>query len=281
MTASRTVALPSGETVPALGQGTWGMGDRRERRTAEIAALRLGIEFGHDAHRYGGNVRRRGGGRDCRRSGRRTARKGLRGQQGVSAQCEPKRRRRGVRASLRRLNLDHLDLYLLHWRGSIPLGQTVEGFESLRAAGKIRAWGVSNFDVADMGELARVAKGSDCATNQVLYNIARRGPEYRSLAMDGGSRGAGHGLQPSRAGAGCRAAQRCPPMARKHGASAIPGRARLCDAIGQRSWQFRRRRKPAHMKENHGSLGLSLDEEDLRAMDAGFPPPSPQSRRSR
>ena len=271
MTASRTVALPSGETVPALGQGTWGMGDRRERRTAEIAALRLGIELGmtliDTAEMYADGVAEEIVGE---------AVAGQREKVFVVSKVYPHNAsRRGVaeacERSLRRLNLDHLDLYLLHWRGSIPLGQTVEGFESLRAAGKIRAWGVSNFDVADMEELARVAKGSDCATNQVLYNIARRGPEYGLLPWMEARAVPAMAYSPVEQGRLSSGAA-LSSVARKHGAT--PYQVALAFAMRSgRVMAIPKASNPAHVKENHGSLGLSLDEEDLRTLDAGFPPP--------
>ncbi|VVD72347.1 aldo/keto reductase [Pandoraea terrigena] len=174
----RNIALPQGDTVPALGQGTWMMGERPERRREEIAALQLGVSLGmtlvDTAEMYGEGATERLVGE---------ALDGLRDQVFLVSKVYPHNAsRRGVIAacerSLDRLRTDHLDLYLLHWRGEIPLEDTIAGFEALRAAGKIRHWGVSNFDMDDMEALFALPGGDACATDQVLYNLSRRGPEY-------------------------------------------------------------------------------------------------------
>ncbi|CAN7480774.1 aldo/keto reductase [Trinickia sp. LjRoot230] len=174
------VTLPNGESVAKLGQGTWEMGERRAAREAEIAALREGIALGMNvidtAEMYGEGTTETLIGE---------ALAGLRDEVFLVSKVYPHNAsRRGVaascEASLRRLKTDRLDLYLLHWPGSIALEETVEGFEALRRAGKIRHWGVSNFDVDDMEALV-AAGGSACATNQILYNVARRGPEFDLL----------------------------------------------------------------------------------------------------
>lgn len=174
----RDITFPGGETVPVLGQGTWMMGEKPERRREEIDALRLGVSLGmtlvDTAEMYGEGATERLVGE---------ALDGLRdevflvskvyphnaSQRGVIAACE---------RSLERLGTDRLDLYLLHWRGEVPLRETIAGFETLRQAGKIRHWGVSNFDTDDMEELFDTPGGNACATDQVLYNLSRRGPEY-------------------------------------------------------------------------------------------------------
>jgi diketogulonate reductase-like aldo/keto reductase len=175
---SLKVTLPSGETVPALGQGTWQMAETASRRKQEIEALRLGVELGmtlvDTAEMYG-----EGASEELVAEALVGERDRLflvskvyphnASRQGVVQACE---------RSLRRLKTDRLDLYLLHWRGSVPLEETVAGFEELRRSGKIRHWGVSNFDVDDMEELLRVPSGENCAANQVLYNVTRRGPEF-------------------------------------------------------------------------------------------------------
>jgi diketogulonate reductase-like aldo/keto reductase len=174
------VTLPDGERIAKLGQGTWEMGERKAVRAAEIAALREGVELGmtvvDTAEMYGDGATETLVGE---------ALAGLRDDVFLVSKVYPHNAsRRGVvascDASLKRLKTDRLDLYLLHWPGSIPLEETVEGFESLRRAGKIRHWGVSNFDVDEMEALV-AAGGADCATNQVLYNVARRGPEFDLL----------------------------------------------------------------------------------------------------
>jgi diketogulonate reductase-like aldo/keto reductase len=174
------VTLPDGERVAKLGQGTWEMGERRAARGAEIAALRAGIELGmtviDTAEMYGDGATETLVGE---------ALAGLRDEVFLVSKVYPHNAsRRGIaaacEASLKRLKTDRLDLYLLHWPGSIPLEETVEGFEALRRAGKIRHWGVSNFDVDDM-EALFAAGGAACATNQILCNVARRGPEFDLL----------------------------------------------------------------------------------------------------
>ncbi|MDQ8022343.1 MAG: aldo/keto reductase [Moraxellaceae bacterium] len=173
-----TITLPSGDTVPALGMGTWCMGESRAARAEEIATLRAGLDHGlrliDTAEMYGEGQSEEmiaeaiAGRRDeaflvskvyPHNAGRKTA---------IEA-CE---------RSLKRLGTDRIDLYLLHWRGSVPLEQTIEAFETLQAAGKIRQWGVSNLDIDDMRELYGITGGERVATNQVLYNLGRRGVEW-------------------------------------------------------------------------------------------------------
>jgi diketogulonate reductase-like aldo/keto reductase len=176
----RVVTLPDGERIARLGQRTWEMGERAERRAAEISAVRAGIELGmtviDTAEMYGEGATETLLGE---------ALAGLRDEVFLVSKVYPHHAsRRGVvtscEASLKRLKTDRLDLYLLHWRGGVPLTETVEAFEALRRDGKIRHWGVSNFDVGDMKELID-AGGQACVTNQILYNVARRGSEFDLL----------------------------------------------------------------------------------------------------
>ena len=169
----------NGLQIPVLGQGTWYIGENRQKEQSEIATLRRGIELGlsliDTAEMYGS-------GRSELLIGK--ALEGINrseyqlvskvyphnaGKSSIFASCE---------ASLKRLKVDYLDLYLLHWRGSVPLSETVQCMEQLVSEGKIRRWGVSNFDVYDMEELWRVQNGKNCAVNQVLYHIGSRGTEY-------------------------------------------------------------------------------------------------------
>lgn len=174
-----TVTLPSGQTVPQLGLGTWMMGEGRHSRADEVRALQHGIDLGmtliDTAEMYAGGAAEEITGEAIRgRSGVFVVSKVLPGnasRQGTVAACE---------RSLVRLGIEAIDLYLLHWRGNHPLAETVAGFEALLKAGKIKAWGVSNFDVDDMEEL-RQSGGEACATNQVLYNLTRRGVEHDLL----------------------------------------------------------------------------------------------------
>ncbi|MBB3345656.1 aldo/keto reductase [Sphingomonas sp. BK069] len=176
----RTVRLRDGATVPALGQGSWMMGERADRRDEEIAALRTGIDLGmtliDTAEMYADGESERVVG---------AAVEGRRDDVFLVSKAYPQNTSRtrltgACEASLERLGTDRLDLYLLHWRGGVPLGETVEAMDALVAAGKILRWGVSNLDRADMEELVAAA-GGDCATDQILYNLTRRGPELELL----------------------------------------------------------------------------------------------------
>ena len=179
----RTVKLPSGERIPVLGQGTWHLAEVAARRDTEILALRRGLDLGmtviDTAEMYAdGEAEKLAG---AARAGRRdevfvvskvlpqhaTAR-------GTVAACE---------GSLRRLGTDRIDLYLLHWRGRVPLADTIEAFGGLQKAGLIRYWGVSNFDMPDMKELTALPGGPEVATDQVLYNLSRRGPELNLFPL--------------------------------------------------------------------------------------------------
>src|SRR3954470_11704733 len=177
----RTTRLPDGEPVPVLGQGTWHMAEDRQRREEEIASLRTGLDLGltliDTAEMYAnGRVEELVG-------------EAIRGRRDdvflVSKVLPEHSTRRGTIAacerSLRRLKTDRLDLYLLHWRGEVPLETTIEGFTALLRAGMIRHWGVSNFDIRDMEELVQLPNGSEVATDQVLYNLTRRGIEWDLL----------------------------------------------------------------------------------------------------
>jgi diketogulonate reductase-like aldo/keto reductase len=179
----KTVSLPSGEKVPALGMGTWKMGESVADAAEEIATLRLGLDLGltliDTAEMYGE-------GRSEKLIADAIA--GRRDDVFLVSKVYPQNasHERAVAAcenSLRRLATDRLDLYLLHWRGHIPLAETVEALEVLQRAGKIRNWGVSNLDLADMRALLELPGGQHVATNQVLYNLTRRGIEWDLLPL--------------------------------------------------------------------------------------------------
>ncbi|HKR19146.1 MAG TPA: aldo/keto reductase [Stellaceae bacterium] len=174
----RSVTLPSGEQVPALGLGTWMMGERGGHEPESVAALKRGIDLGmtliDTAEMYGdGGAEKLVG-------------QAIAGQRDrvfiVSKVLPSNASRTGVAAacerSLKRLGTDRIDLYLLHWRGSVPLRETVAGFDDLQRAGKIRYWGVSNLDLDEMNALWAVPGGGGCAANQLLYNLGRRGIEW-------------------------------------------------------------------------------------------------------
>jgi len=177
----KTVTLPSGKSVSALGLGTWHLGENRSTRAEEIATLRLGLDLGSTlidtAEMYGEG-----------RSEELVAEaiEGRRDQVFLVSKVSPHNAsRKGAVAacerSLARLRTDHIDLYLLHWRGNVPLAETIEAFVALQKVGKIHHFGVSNLDLADMQELWSVPGGPAVATNQLLYNLARRGIEWDLL----------------------------------------------------------------------------------------------------
>src|SRR6266513_1752656 len=178
----RTVALPDGKRVPLLGQGTWRMGESKSARADEVAALRLGIELGmtliDTAEMYG-----EGGAEKIEAD----AIEGQRDRVFVVTKVYPHNASctklpQACERSLKRLRIDAIDLYLLHWREKNPqLAETVEAFEKLQSVGKIKRWGVSNFDVDDMKELLGIDDGANCAANQVLYNLENREIEVALL----------------------------------------------------------------------------------------------------
>lgn len=271
------VKLKNGAEVPALGLGTWYLGDDAGRRAREIAALRTGIEKGmtliDTAEMYGG-------GRSERLVGE--AIKGTeRGRLFIVSKVLPNNAgRRGIfrscEESLQRLGTDYLDLYLLHWRGSVPLAETVECMEKLARDGLIRGWGVSNFDTDDMEELLRVKGGDGCLVNQVLYHAASRGIEYEllpwmrtrgvalmaycPLAQGGTLR---RGLFRSRA-LNDIAARRCATVAQILLAWAVRGGDTI--AIPRSS-------SPEHTAENAAAGAIDLTAEELAVIDREFAPP--------
>ncbi|KVT04764.1 aldo/keto reductase [Burkholderia sp. MSMB1078WGS] len=266
-----TVALPNGETIPKLGLGTWEMGERPARRADEIAALREGIELGmtlvDTAEMYGDGATEELVG---------DALAGLRDDVFLVSKVYPHHAsRRGVvaacDASLKRLRTDRLDLYLLHWRGSVPLEETVAGFDALQRAGKIRHWGVSNFDTADMAELVGEAGGGACATNQILYNIARRGPEFDLLPWLADHRIPAMAYSPVDHG---RLPKRSPldEIARLRGVSVM--RVALAWVLAQPAvFAIPKASRIEHVRDNRAALDLVLSDDERAQLDAYFRPP--------
>ena len=177
----KTVLLPCGEAVPALGMGTWNMGDAPARRADELATLRLGLDLGctlvDTAEMYGEGLSEELVGE---------ALQGRRDEAFVVSKVYPHNASKAgmvaaCERSLRRLRTDRIDLYLLHWRGSVPLSETLQAFMALQKAGKIRHYGISNLDMADMRELWALPGGKDVQVNQLLYNLTRRGIEWDLL----------------------------------------------------------------------------------------------------
>jgi diketogulonate reductase-like aldo/keto reductase len=268
---NQTVLLPTSEAVPALGQGTWQMAEDASRRTQEINALRLGLELGmtliDTAEMYG-----EGAAEELVAE----AIAGRRDEVFLVSKVYPHHASRAgvVQAcerSLKRLRTDRLDLYLLHWRGSVPLEDTVAGFEELCRSGKIRHWGVSNFDTSDMEELVRVDDGANCATNQVLYNVTRRGPEFDLIPWMAAHRMSLMAYSPIEQG-------RLPKsgalqmIGDKHRASAFQiALAWLLQQPGVIA--IPKASRPDHVRDNHRALQIKLSPEELKAIDAQFLPP--------
>lgn len=267
----KTVTLPGGEAVPALGQGTWFMGEQAARRAEEITALRLGVELGatliDTAEMYGD-------GRTESLVG--VALEGLRDQVFLVSKVYPHNAsRRGVveacERSLKRLKTDRLDLYLLHWRGSHPFEDTIAGMEALQKAGKIRHWGVSNLDTDDMEELLEEG-GRACAVNQILYNPSRRGPEFDLLPYlreQGIPAMAYSPIEQARLPRGGALGA----VAARHGVDpyqiALAWVMRTPDVIA-----IPKAARAEHVRANVAAADLVLTPEDLAAIDAEFRPPT-------
>jgi diketogulonate reductase-like aldo/keto reductase len=267
----RKTRLPSGEEVPVLGQGTWGFGEHRENRQNEIDALRYGLDIGmtliDTAEMYGDGAAEELIGE---------AIEGRREQAFIVDKVLPQNatRKRTVAAcenSLRRLRTERIDLYLLHWRGAAPLAETLAGFDDLLRAGKIRYWGVSNFDVPDMQEVARLGGGSALATDQVLYNLMRRGIEYDLMPWCEQRNIPIMAYSPLEQGR----LMGDPELWRIADAhSATPAQIAL-------AWVLRKEGLIAvpkastsgHVKQNRTALDIHLTPDELAALDRAFPPP--------
>ncbi len=270
----RTVALPGGETVPALGQGTWYMGERRGEAAKEADALRLGVDLGmtllDTAEMYAS-----GGAEQVVAQ----AVRGIRDRVFIVSKVLPQNASlagtvAACERSLKRLATDRIDLYLLHWRGGHPLAETVGAFQALKAAGKIRYWGVSNLDTADMEELVAVPGGSACAANQVLYHPDSRGIEFDLLPWCAAHAipvmaysPLGHHVRRLLGSSALQA------VAARHGATP----AQIAIAWGMRAGQVISIPKAAdlaHVRENAAAGEITLTAEDLTAIDAAHRPPS-------
>ncbi|MFL6675261.1 MAG: aldo/keto reductase [Massilia sp.] len=272
----RSLVLPSGRAMPVLGQGTWNMGEDPGQREREIAALRLGMDLGmtliDTAEMYG-----EGGAEEVLGA----AIAGRREQVFLVSKVYPHNASRaGVRAacerSLRRLGTDCLDLYLLHWRGAVPLAETLEGFEALVREGKIRDYGVSNFDLDDMQEAAALPGGAGVAANQVLYNLARRGIEVDLLPWCRQRRIPVMAYSPLESSPAEQAG-----LLRKPGLQAVAQRHGVSPAQVALAWLLHQEGvavipkavQPQHVRENRAAIDIVLTAQDLGALDAAFPRP--------
>ncbi len=271
----KTTRLPAGTEVPVLGLGTWNMGEDRRKHVDEVAALKHGLDLGmtliDTAEMYGS-----GGAEEVVRD----AIDGRRDEVFLVSKVLPSNASRsGVvracEATLKRLGTDRLDLYLLHWRGGVPLAETVQALEGLMEVGKILHWGVSNFDVADMAELDR-AGGGAVQTNQVLYNLSSRGIEF-DLLPQAQQRGLPV-MAYSPIGQGDLAAdRRLAEIGRRHDATA---------AQVALAWVMRqpgviaipKATRIEHVSENRAALRIELTHADLADIDAAFPPPRGKQR---
>lgn len=268
----RTLQLPSGQAIPVLGLGTWRMGESRSNRHQEVKALRHGLSLGisllDTAEMYG-----EGGAEEVIAS----AIANLRSEVFLVSKVYPHNasRRGAITAcerSLKRLNTDYLDLYLLHWRGSLPLAETLEAFQSLQQAGKIRSYGFSNFDVADLEEASQLKDGKEIVTNQVLYNLTRRGIERNLLPW-------------------CRS-RGIPIMAYSpieqgrllnHPTLRTLARERqVTSAQIALAWLLHQQdvivipkaSRISHVEDNYAALNLQLSAEELTTLETAFPAPS-------
>jgi diketogulonate reductase-like aldo/keto reductase len=282
----KTAALPDGERVPVLGQGTWGMGEKKSTHAEEVAALRLGIDLGmtliDTAEMYG-----EGGAEKVVAD----AIDGQRDRVFVVTKVYPHNASRtelpkACERSLKRLRVNIIDLYLLHWRQRTPpLEETVETFEKLRSAGKIKRWGVSNFDVDDMLELSAIWTDSSrgelafpCAANQVLYNLEHREIEFDLLPLFTSNIKPQTSYIPVMAyspvghGRGLLENKTLKKIAKRHDATSVqialawvlrqPGMIAIPKASNEK-----------HVRDNARSIGITLTKEDLVELDQEFPPP--------
>ena len=275
----KTVTLPHSQNVPALGLGTWRMGENTRTRSQEVAAVRFAFEIGYrlidtaEMYGEGGAEEVVGAALSDAVASRLVRREDLcvvskvyphnAGRRGVVDACQ---------RSLRRLGVDYLDLYLLHWRGEHPLAETVKGFEALREAGHIRHWGVSNFDVDDMEELWHATGGTACAVNQVYYSASKRGIEFDLLPWERRHRVPLMAYCPIDRGA-----------AATHPTLRAIGTARgVTAAQVALAWVLRHRDviaipkavRETHLRENIAAVDIALTPEELAGIDRAFPPPT-------
>jgi diketogulonate reductase-like aldo/keto reductase len=273
----KMIALPSGQTIPALGMGTWQMGESSDQRQREIAALRYGIDLGMTLidtdEMYGeGGAEEVVGEAIASHQESAPNRSSVflvskvyphnASRQGTIAACE---------RSLKRLNTDYLDLYLLHWRGSVPFTETLDALHTLKQAGKIREYGVSNFDLDDMEEAVVLKHGDGIATNQVLYNLMRRGVEWDLLPWSRQNKIPIMAYSPVEQGRllSHRALQ---TLAEQHGVTS----AQIAIAWLLHQPQvivIPKSSTIAHVEQNYAALNLQLSTEDLAYLDDAFPAP--------
>ena len=272
MTTVPTIKLPSGDSIPVLGLGAWMMGENARNKKDEVQALRLGLDLGMnlidtaELYASGGSEQVVAEAIAGRRDQVFLVSKVMPGnatKKGTIAACEK---------SLKRLNTDRLDLYLLHWRDSVPLRETLDGLMTLKRDGKIRNWGVSNFDVDDMEELLALPGGKDVATNQVMYNLRRRGIEYALLPWSQKQNIPIMAYSPLDQGHLMRSSELM-HIAERNGAT--PAQIALAWVIRQPGvFAIPKAAREAHVRDNAKALTLRLAEDDLAELDRAFRPPT-------
>ncbi|CAN5540281.1 aldo/keto reductase [soil metagenome] len=280
----KTVRLPDGVEVPALGLGTWHMGERKNTRAAEVAAVRHALDIGYrlidTAEMYGEGGAEEVVGLALRESLGNADKAGAAidresiflvskvyphnaTRSGVIGACE---------RSLKRLGVDYLDLYLLHWPGQHPLRDTVAGFEVLRERGLIRRWGVSNFDTGDVADLWRVPHGDRCATNQVYYSLSERGCEFDLQPWLGKRNVPLMAYSPIDQGT----------LAKSSALKSLSARLSSTPAQIALAWLLRNGQVMAipkamssdHLEQNFAAGSIDLDADALAELERLFPPPS-------
>ena len=276
-TKVRTTTLPSGRPVPVLGQGTWRMGEDRTRRDSEVAALRLGMDLGmtliDTAEMYG-----EGGAEEVVAE---AIMDRAREEVFIVSKVYPHNasRRGAIEAcarSLRRLKTDYIDLYLLHWRGTVPLKETLAAFQLLKDKGQIRDYGVSNFDTADMEEAYALPRGDEVATNQVLYNLLHRGIEWDLISWC-----AARGIPVMAYSPVGQDAAEQKRVFNNQTVKQIASRHNATPAQIALAWLLRqpevvvipKASKPEHVRQNRAAIDINLSNEDLQQLDHAFPPP--------
>jgi len=273
----RWVTLPHGAEWPSLGLGTWRLGERADRHDSEVAALRTAFEIGYrlidTAEMYG-----EGGAETVVGDALAAACRGglSRDEVFIVSKVYPHNASaagmvQACERSLRRLQLDHIDLYLLHWRGALPLAETVDGFEVLQRRGWIRHWGVSNFDIDDLRELSAVPGGTGCSVNQVYYSLSERGPEFAVLPWLRLKQMPAMAYSPIDQGAladhpSLRA------VAQRH--AATPAQVALAWVLAQPGvMAIPKAAQALHLRHNWQAAQLRLDSADMATLDRLFPPP--------
>lgn len=265
-------------TMPILGQGTWGMGENPDSKEKEVKALRHGIKNGlsliDTAEMYGNGGAELVVGKaikDFNREDLYIVSKVYphnAGKDNIFTACEN---------SLKRLGTDYLDMYLLHWRGSIPLEETVECMEKLVKLGKIKGWGVSNFDTDDMKELWQIKDGQNCLLNQVLYHLGSRGIEFNLLPWMKENKVATMAYCPIAQGGRLKRGLLDNPavneVAKKHGISQT--QVLLAFVLNQENLiAIPKASSINHIDKNIATLNVKLDNEDIALLNEHYPAPN-------